>query len=920
MADKTTPPDNLKPTVTVPPDSISSDQIGPYKILQELGEGGMGVVYLAEQREPIRRRVALKVIKLGMDTKQVVARFESERQALALMNHANVAKVFDAGATEQGRPYFVMEHVKGVPITEHCDLHRLTTKERLQLFMQVCEGVQHAHQKGIIHRDLKPFNVLVAIEGDKAVPKIIDFGVAKATEHRLTEQTVFTRLGQLIGTPEYMSPEQAEMTVQDIDTRTDVYSLGVILYELLVGALPFDLSELRQAGFDEIRRKIREDDPSKPSTRISTLGEGASRSARSRRTDPAGLRRLLKGDLDRITMKAVAKNRGRRFGSPAELAADIGRHLAHQPVLASPPSTLYRARKFVRRHRLGVAVIVAAALFLVAFAVRERIQSRQIAAERDRASRVLEYLKGVFEVSAPSEARGNEVTARELLDKSATRIEEELQDKPVVQAELMYTMGDVYLGLGLHPEAERLLEQALATRRRVLGDDHPDTLKSINKIGQVLQRRGKLEEAEPLFSEALERRRRVLGDDHRDTLVSIANMGYLLRARGELEEAELYFREALERLRRVLGDDHLDTLTSINNLGSLLVIRGKLEEAESLHREALERVRRVLGDDHPQTLTSINDMGYLLQSQGKLKEAEPYYREALDGYLRVLGHDHPHSLSSISNMGYLLRAQGKLEEAEPYYREALEGRRRVLGDDHSHTLTSINNMGYLFKAQGKLEEAEPYYREALEGRRRVLGDDHPHTLSSMNNMGGLLKTQGRLEEAESYYRQALDDRRRALGDDHPHTLTSINNMGDLLKAQGKLVEAEPYHREALEGFRRALGDDHPNTLKSINMMGQLLRAQGKLAEAEPYYREALEGRKRVLGDEHPETANVLYDLACLEAMRGNSAKAVNWLRQSVAAGWSDVDRMERDPDLVGLHDNPEFEAIIVEIKKRSGKE
>lgn len=358
MSDEHNVPPDDESTRPAPSRLSEPSWIGPYKILQKIGEGGMGVVYLAEQREPIRRRVALKVIKLGMDTPQVIARFESERQALAVMNHPNVAKVFDAGATDHGRPYFVMEYVKGVPITEHCDRQRLTTEERLKLFIKVCEGVQHAHQKGIIHRDLKPRNVLVAIDGGIAVPKVIDFGLAKATEHRLTERSVYTELGQIIGTPEYMSPEQAEMTTQDIDTRTDVYSLGVVLYELLAGALPFNVEELRRAGFDEIRRRIREEEPPRPSTRVSSAGNASMEAARNRRSDPPKLVRSLRGELDWITMKALEKDRLRRYATVSELAEDVGRHLGDLPIAAGRPSSFHRFKKSVKRNRLLAAAIL----------------------------------------------------------------------------------------------------------------------------------------------------------------------------------------------------------------------------------------------------------------------------------------------------------------------------------------------------------------------------------------------------------------------------------------------------------------------------------------------------------------------------------------------------------------------------------
>jgi non-specific serine/threonine protein kinase/serine/threonine-protein kinase len=637
------PPGPLESAATTrDADSLPSEdddrRIGPYRVLQKLGEGGMGEVWLAEQHEPVRRKVALKLIKAGMDTKQVIARFESERQALALMNHPSIARVFDAGATERGLPYFAMEYVKGEPITSYCDRQRLSMQERLELFMRVCDGVQHAHQKGIIHRDIKPSNVLVAIQDDKPVPKIIDFGVAKATQQRLTEKTVFTQMGAMIGTPEYMSPEQAEMTGLDVDTRTDVYSLGVMLYELLTGALPFDSKQLREAGFDEIRRRIREEEPSKPSTRLSTLGDGSTESASARRSDPSTLARLLRGDLDWITMMALEKDRTRRYGSPSELAADVSRHVKHEPVVASPPGAGYRMGKFVRRHRLGVLAAGAILLALVVGltgatwglvrAQRAEVQAKQEAATAEQVSR---FLVGLFEVSDPSEARGNTITAREILDRGSSKIEQELKDQPRVQARLMLTMGAVYRTLGLHDEAQPLLESSLAARRRLLGDVHPETLDSIRETGFLFQRQGNFDDARLYYDEALEKRRRVLVDDHSDTLQSVNDIGVLLQRQGRTAEAETHLREALEGRRRVLGDDDGATITSIINFAHALHDQGRLEEAEPYYLEALERSRRVLGEDHGETLRVINNLALLYQARGQMEQAESYARQSIEG-------------------------------------------------------------------------------------------------------------------------------------------------------------------------------------------------------------------------------------------------------------------------------------------------
>jgi non-specific serine/threonine protein kinase/serine/threonine-protein kinase len=948
------------------PSSPEHGQIGPFRLLQKLGEGGMGEVFLAEQIEPVRRRVALKIIKWGMDTKAVVARFEGERQALAMMSHPNVAKVFDAGATTQGRPYFVMELVKGESITEYCDRQRLTTPERLELFKQVCEGLQHAHQKGIIHRDIKPSNILVQIEGDKPTPKIIDFGVAKATEQRLTEKTVFTELGQVIGTPEYMSPEQAEMTVQDIDTRTDVYSLGVLLYELLVGALPFDPQELRRAGFDEIRRRIREDDPSKPSTRVSTLGDASADSARKRRTDPHSLARQLRGDLDWITMKALEKDRIRRYGSAYELAADIDRHLRDDAVLASPPSAAYRAGKFVRRHRTGVLLATLAVVFLAGVAVRERVQFNRIAKERDRAAReaatasqALDFMVEMFEVSDPCEARGNSVTAREILDQGASRIVNSLEGQPEVRARLMGTMGRVYAKLGLYGQAEPLFDEALETWRNELGENHPSTLCSMSNLANLYVSQGRHAEAEPLYLETLESERPRQGDVSLCTLQSMSGLAMVYRSQGRYDEAEPLYLEALEAKRRALGNDDPGTLRAMHSLASLYRSQARHDEAETLQLEALEIQRRVLGDDHPDTLLSMNGLATTYRSQGRYDEAEPLYLEALEARKRVLGPDHRFTIGSMSGLASLYSRQGRYDEAEPLLRGAVEVRKRTLGDDAPRTLCSMDDLAvlylqagrhaeveslllevvgglkdgpgvedartrkamghlaYLYKVQRRYDEAEPLYLEVLETRQRLLGDDHPQTLEGMNDVALLYEKQRRYDEAEAFYRRTLETRQRVLGDDHLKTLGSMNNLAGLFWKQRRYDEAEPLYRAALAARRRALGEDHRVTLQSKHNLAILYWKQGRYDEAEQLYRETYEARQRVLGDDHPETLDSIYDLACYQAVLGTREEALRLLGLAVDRGWAE-ELVFDDPDLASLRGDPEFEALLAEVRRRIG--
>jgi non-specific serine/threonine protein kinase/serine/threonine-protein kinase len=799
--------------------------IDDYKLLEPLGEGGMGIVYLADQVKPVRRRVALKIIKLGMDTKQVVARFEAERQALAVMNHPNIARVYDAGATETGRPYFVMELVRGMPITDYCDHHKLTTNDRLDLFIPVCQAVQHAHQKGVIHRDLKPSNVLVTVGDEGPVPKIIDFGIAKAIEHRLTERTLFTEQGQLVGTPEYMSPEQAERTGLDVDTRTDIYSLGVMIYELLVGVLPFDPKTLRKAGYSEIQRIIREVDPPRISTRFSGLGDTQISVAEHRRTNPATLHKQLEGDLDWITMKSMSKDRTDRYASASELVADIVRYINQEPIQASPPSTLYRLDKFIKRHKTGV---VAAALVILTLLIgiagtsiglirAKRAENTAKQAERiareeaATASEMSDFLVGLFKVSDPSETRGNSVTAREILDSGAEKIRTTLEDQPEVRSRLMGTMGEVYQSLGLYGEAELLLKEAVDVQSRVLGRDHLETLTSMNNLARLYLFQGKHSDAEILCLETLEIKRRVLGEDHPETLNSMNILAILYMEQGRYGEAEPLCLETLEIRRRVLGEDHPKTLGSMNNLAILYRKQGRDADAEPLYVESLEAKRRVLGDDHPKTLNSLNNLAILYWGLGRYADAEPLCLEALDAYGRVLGENHPETLNSLNNLAILYTDMKRYAVAESLHLETLEKKRRVLGEDHPETLKSMNNLALLYKDQKRYGEAERLYLDALHAKRHVHGDDHPSTLSTQNDLAVLYRKQGRYKEAEPILRQAWEARRRVLGEDHPETLSSCVNLACILTARERREESLAMLQTALEhGFAKDWVFDDPD--------------------------------------------------------------------------------------------------------------
>jgi eukaryotic-like serine/threonine-protein kinase len=655
------------------PVSETTQRIGGYRLVQLIGEGGMGEVWLAEQLEPVRRKVAIKVIKAGMDTKQVVARFESERQALALMDHPAIAKVFDGGSTPEGRPYFVMEYVAGVPITDHCDSHRLSTEDRLELLTEVCEGIQHAHQKAIIHRDLKPSNILVSLVDGKAQPKIIDFGIAKATGYRLTEKTLFTEVGSVIGTPEYMSPEQADLTGQDVDTRTDVYSLGVILYQLLTGELPFGSKELRSSSYEELRRKLKEVEPPKPSTRFGTLGDAATGAAKNRGTDPGTLKRQLQGDLDAITMKALEKERARRYGTPLELAADIGRHLRDEPVLAQPPGRGYRLRKYVRRHRAGVAVGTGLMLLLLAFAATMGLQARRIARERDRANterdratreevrsrRVTEFVTGMFSAATFGEGQEKSIRARAVLDNASKEIDADLNEDPELQAELLETVAAGYNSLELYPQARASYARVVDIRRRVLGPQHPATLRPLSALALAVFRTGNRPEGYRLASEALAAQSRVLAKNHPDTQQTEWVIESILRN----EEDEYMRREELALRRRTLGPEHPETLNAMTGLARTLAAEGRLAEAEKMQREVLESQRRVLGLESTVTLSSISALVETLSAEGSLTEAEKFQRESVEIQRRMYSPGSQEVANANYYLACLLARQRKREEA-----------------------------------------------------------------------------------------------------------------------------------------------------------------------------------------------------------------------------------------------------------------
>ena len=819
--------------------------LGPYRLLQRVGEGGMGEVWLAEQTAPVRRKVAVKLIKAGMDTRHVVARFETERQALAIMDHPAIAKVFDAGASPQGRPYFVMEYTRGEAITTYCNRYRLTTRDRLDLFLQVCDGVQHAHQKGIIHRDLKPSNILVTLLDSRPVPKIIDFGVAKATAHELTDRSLFTEIGMLIGTPQYMSPEQAEMAGVDIDTRSDVYALGAILYELLTGFGPLDGMLLREKGIYEIRRTIREVEPLRPSARVRTSGASAP-AALSARPDVGGLARELQGDLDWITMRALEKDRTRRYGSVAEFAADVRRHLNDVPVVASPPSTVYRMRKFWRRHRVGVSVAATLVAVLIAFAATTAFQARRIARERDRANTEAEIARAVNDflqndllanAGASSQARPGskpdpDLKVRTAVDRAAARVQDRFATQPLVEASIRLTIGATYYDLGLYAEAERQLERALELRRQGLGAEHVETLKVIAKLTEIYGMQGKLAQAESLTTKALEIQRRVLGEEHLETLVSMDNLGSIYRRQGKYAEAETLFTKTLDARRRISGDEHPQTLLTMGYLAELYERQGRYALGEQLAGRVLEVQQRILGEEHPETLLSTNRLAVMYFRQSDYARAAEIFAKVLNVQRRILGEEHPDTLTTMGNLSSMYVNLGDYARAEPLRIKSLEIQRRVLGENNPNTLTMVDSLGFLYRAQGKYSEAESVFVKNLEARRRVLGEEHPDVLSTMLNLAGTYSRQGNYSQAEPLALKVVEIRRRVLGAQSVGTTEALVIVSLIQFDQRKYADAERTIREALNGYEKARTDDwRPHRARAL--LGATLAGQGRYTDAEP---------------------------------------------------------------------------------------
>ncbi len=854
-------------------DRLEGNRIGPYQIIRQVGSGGMGAVFLAERADgQFDQHVALKIVRRDLDTQDLLQRFLQERQILARFEHPNIARLLDGGVTKSGVPYFAMEYVKGTQITTYADAECLNIDDRLRLFLDVCGAVHYAHRNLIVHRDLKPSNILVTEEGQI---KLLDFGIAKPVPPDATKESAsLTQAGERVMTPAYAAPEQVRG--DPVTTAADVYSLGVTLFELLTGHLPVNLAS-RTGSIDQA---ILEEEPLRPSLAIERNEEfqrdGVTHRvtpqsvSRARSAQVEQLSRRLEGDLDNILLVALRKEPNRRYSSAEALAEDIRRNLAGWPVTARKDTLGYRLHKFVLRNSIGVAagslIILSLLLGLGGTAWQARVASQ----EATKLAEVKDFLVNLFEVSDPDESKGKTITARELLDQGADRVERELANQPELKSEMTALLADVYQKLGVYERAEALSSQSLAMWRSLYGEEHPRVAESLSDIALALQHRGQYDDAERRFREALEMRGKLLGEEHPDYASSLYQLGLLLEEMGQYQAAEPLLQKALLLRRKLLGDEHPDVAASLSSLASFLNERGTYARGEALFRQALRIRRQLLGDEHTEVAKDLNNLAELLRNKGDPVGAEALVREALGIYRSRLGEDHPNVIIALQNLASLLHGKGDHQEAEELYREALASNNKLHGKEHPTSIKVVYNLASLIKDRHDYEEAVALFRGALKTASASLGEQHPIVAAIRNQLGiGLLElsrpfeAQGHLEKAHGSYRTLYPEGDR-------RTVRVLAALGRSLLQQGNPGKAEPLLYQALTEHLERFGESDRRTAEVKMHLGLCLMTSGRLTDAEGLLEEASSVLGEKLGHQHPLSQRAQEALHEVQAKQGKT--------------------------------------------------
>ena len=865
------------PHILPPPTREKGDRLGPYRLVSAIGKGGMGEVWLAE-RDDNGLRVAVKFLRNGFRSTEMLLRFQTEQRILAQLEHSYIARLYDSGTTQKGHPYLVMEYIEGEPFHFYCDRHRLSIRARLKLFLKVCAAVQHAHQNLLIHRDIKPDNILVTAD---EIPKLLDFGIAKPLRPEdFGADAEATRTGVRLLSPNYASPEQVRG--MPVSTASDVYSLGVLLYESLCGRSPYRVQE---SLVHEVERAVLEQEPERPSTLVKRApdgtgnGELAETISSNRAMLPRELRSSLRGDLDNIVAKSLHKLPAQRYPTVDQLAADVQRHLHSQPVLARRGTFTYRTVKFIRRNLVSVSVASLFLILIMGFGIMLAVKNARIVQERDRARLTADFLEDLFEVSNPEGAVGKSISARQLLDLGAKRIALELEDKPEAQVSLMNTMGTVYSQMGFHEESVPLLERALAIARGLPGNRDLLVADSLDRLGVVAANRGELGEAEALFSEAQILRQKHLRDKDPAMARSLSNLGNLYWHKGNYKETEAAFRKALDIYLAAYGEEHHLVAESLSNLSGFLDSWGRPDEAEPLILRALEIRRKVLGEKHPKVAQSLSDLAAHFQYQGRFSEAERYFRKALTLRNLYLGEDHNLVLSEKANLARCLEEEGKWSEAETLFREVLETERKIYPKSDSKLATTINNQAALISNMGNLVEAEALYRESLGIRIRHFGEDHLLVAQSKYSLAGVLQRSGQLEEAERLFRSAMVFTEANSALTFQAHAYPRSGLALLILEKGDPQTAEAMMRETMTILATSHPPDHWRIANQNSDLGAALVAQGRFKEAEALFLKALPILRKQRGEHDRRTLKLLRQLSDLYQTLNDPERSNDYRRQ-----------------------------------------